>query len=452
MARYAGSKLLLLATAAMGLGLANSQQASNFDVPTEVAESHSCDAICQQIITQMNVLDLGTFGTNFDFDFYATAANFSESKPGDLLKLLPLSNSSTISNAPEGVTVYKFQYTSAALDGTPVPVTGLIALPPAANDSRSNLVAFAHGTTGLYRGCAPSTYTQLFNDDGWPRAVAAGYAVVVSDFAGLGNNYTEHLYLSKAQANDVYYSVLAAQKAFPQRLSHEWVSLGHSQGGGVTWQLSEHKLVQDASSGYLGGAAVAPPTKLSDQFQSALRNLQSNSSTTDQIQTFLTTIPPTTLGLQRYFPGDYDAPLLTEKVKQRIELAGIGQLCLYALGGLMLDLTPNDVFLSLSNTDDAQMQKFQALNSPAQGDPAGKPLLVIHGSADILVSPESSKASFDASCGYGNILHRTVYEGRDHGSVLRDSSTEWIQFIADRFAGKDFGSLCTESVVGATEL
>ncbi|KAE9582539.1 hypothetical protein CGMCC3_g1460 [Colletotrichum fructicola] len=102
-------------------------QASNYYVSAEVAQQYSCGDACQQAIAEGNAEDLKIYGTRFDYDFYKTAANFSGSKPGDVLKfeLNPPSNLST----PAGVAAYKIQYTSTDINGSYVPVTGFIALP-----------------------------------------------------------------------------------------------------------------------------------------------------------------------------------------------------------------------------------------------------------------------------------------------------------------------------------
>lgn len=61
-----------------------------------------------------------------DLEFYATAYNFSTSIPRDLLKFPPIN--STILDIPKVIAAYRIQYTSQALNGANVPVTGFIPL------------------------------------------------------------------------------------------------------------------------------------------------------------------------------------------------------------------------------------------------------------------------------------------------------------------------------------
>lgn len=66
-----------------------------------------------------------------------------------------------------------------------------------------------------------------------------------------------------SQANDVFYSVQAAQAAFPD-LSKEFVVIGHSQGGGAAWEVAQRQ-VNEPVNGYLGAIAVSPITSVLKQ-------------------------------------------------------------------------------------------------------------------------------------------------------------------------------------------
>lgn len=63
-----------------------------------------------------------------------------------------------------------------------------------------------------------------------------------------------------AGANDVFYAVEAAQKAWSE-LSKEFVVMGHSQGGGVAW-ASAVRQAQIPVEGYLGSITGSPTTDL----------------------------------------------------------------------------------------------------------------------------------------------------------------------------------------------
>lgn len=424
--------LFLASTAQAQTGLG---QASNFDITKEVALSYGCNETCQKILAVTNAVDLETLGTAFDFDFYATAANFSTSTPGDLLKLMPM-NSSHL-DVPAGMTTFRFQYTSRDLDGSPVPSTGFIAFPFAkpAHHRKIPLIAYAHGTIGVFRGCAPSSSPSLFNYDSWAPLIYRGYALVGTDYAGLGNNFTSHKYTSfTAHANDLYYSVQAARKAFPGVFTKEWMSVGHSQGGTAVWKLSEHPLVQKASSGYLGTVSVAPAVKLYDTVKVAFDSIFPR----PDFHQFVITAEMGMLayGVRQVFPN-YTAPWIGEAMNRRISLATLAQSCTSAFMGMTFDLTREELVASDANpAADETLKQFQEINAPAQGDAASRPLLLIQGWSDTAVLPEDTAEAYHKAVAAGNEVHLLRYPGLDHSAALTASAPAWLEFLDNQFARK----------------
>ncbi|KAL4788735.1 Alpha/Beta hydrolase protein [Aspergillus venezuelensis] len=445
--------LLALATTALlaaAVSANKASQASNFDISPSVAERYGCNSVCQADLKEHNTADLAIFDTPFDFDFYATASNFSFSSPGDLLKLKALNG--TALNIPAGVSVYKIQYTSQDVGGTIVPATAFLAVPFARRNNPYRLVAYAHGTTGVFRGCAPSSSSYLFDYDSWSPLLLAGYAVVATDYAGLGNNMTAHKYISSAaNANDVYWSVTAAQNAFPSAFTPEWVSIGHSQGGGAVYKLSEHKLVQGRRSAYLGGVSIAPITKIYDSLLQALTTLGDGASGGYESYKVFGVLPSLVLGVQALFPN-YTAPFLAEPMRQRLELAKIGQYCDVAISGLVADLSINELIGNITATDVAVLQRFQELNAPAQGDSASKPLLLIQGEEDTIVFESMVESAYRDSCDAGNVVHLSLYPGLDHSATVGASAPEWLAFIEGLFEGTATLTKCVNKTVNAFDL
>ncbi|TGO70712.1 hypothetical protein BELL_0679g00030 [Botrytis elliptica] len=410
-------------------------QATNFNISTAELQSYGCNATCQEILSASNAADLETVGTEFDFDFYSTANNFSSSAPGDLLKLQPV-NSSTL-DIPDGIATFRFQYTSIDLDGTIVPSTGFIAFPFAspADGSQIPLIAFAHGTIGVHRGCAPSSSPSLFDYSSWVPLMYNGYAVVATDYAGLGNNYTLHKYTAfTAHANDIFYSVEAARKAFPGVFTKDWASVGHSQGGGAVWKLSEHPLVQKHTSGYLGTVAISPATKILDM---AVETFESIVPRPDFHQFVVTAeLGQMVYGIKAVFP-DYTSPWVANEMKKRIEMANLMELCTLSFMGLSLDL-PRDQYAVKNETPatDELFKKFQDMNAPAQGDPASRPILIIQGLNDTSVLPQIVFKSFQATVKAGNVAYLKRYPGLDHSPTIAASTPLWLEYLAELFAHK----------------
>ncbi|KUL82309.1 hypothetical protein ZTR_09724 [Talaromyces verruculosus] len=397
-------------------------------------EEYGCGSKCQEILSITNKADLVTTGMAFDFDFYDTAANFSSSAPGDLLKIAPVDPATL--DVPAGISVWKMQYTSQEIDGSLVPVSGFIALPFNVPEGSKKIpvVAFAHGTIGVYRGCAPSSSPSLFDYLTWSPIIERGYAVVATDYAGLGNNFTTHKYSSlAAQANDVVYSIKAAGMAFGSILTHEWVSVGHSQGGGAVWKLSEHPMVQAHHSGYLGGVAISPSSKIYDMVLHSYNTILQQPDFHHWVIT--AELPSLGVAIKNAFP---QSPLafLGEGIKRRLDLAETTQSCTTAMLGLTLDLTLNELLNGSALLNDPFLQEWQRINAPASGASATRPLMIVHGLNDTSVLPESTIHNANLSCGFGNEIHLRLYPGLDHSATPISSAPEWLRWIDDRFVGK----------------
>lgn len=153
-----------------------------------------------------------------------------------------------------------------------MPVSAFILWPYAARPHHGGIpvVAWAHGTSGTAPECAPSNIQNLwYHFQGLDEIPLHGYAVIATDYAGLGvaedasGRTIVHEYITgPAQANDLFYSVPAARQAFPA-LSKDFVTMGHSEGGGAAWAFAE-KVAEEPMAGYLGTVALSPFTRFLD--------------------------------------------------------------------------------------------------------------------------------------------------------------------------------------------
>ncbi|KAJ4148379.1 hypothetical protein LMH87_002852 [Akanthomyces muscarius] len=438
-----------LITSLLLLAKAFAEQGSNYNVSREFALANGCGDACQKNMAAANQQDLETFGQDFDFDFYKTAANFSTSKAGDVLKLQPLDPKPL--NIRSGTSIYRLQYSSKDLNGSLVPATAFLALPfaprPAAKDCSKNsnstvypLVAYAHGTSGIYRGCAPSNGPSLYDYDSWQLLIERGYAVVATDYAGLGSNHTLHKYGSYvAQANDVYFSVVAARRAFggSALFSEDWMSVGHSQGGATVWKLSESDLVA-RDTHYLGTVALAPAARLWTMFR---LNLETAGA-------FLGYAPYHAKALQRVLP-DYNLSVLAEPLRKRvIGVADTAQLCFSGLMSMSADL-PSDQIVSSAGIqqDNAKFQAWEDEMSPGKaGRCSSGPVLVVQGLKDTAVLPQATREVYDDACKLGSEVHLREYPLMEHSPVIPAAAPQWLAWVDERFAHKATPGGCSARV------
>lgn len=111
------------------------------------------------------------------------------------------------------------------------------------------VISWAHGTSGLHDSCAPSRTGPALPERDWKYLATwmrQGYAIVASDYAGLGTPGL-HAYLDgRTTAYNVVDMVLAARnfagRHLPahRRLSRKWVTIGQSQGAGASIYTARH--------------------------------------------------------------------------------------------------------------------------------------------------------------------------------------------------------------------
>jgi pimeloyl-ACP methyl ester carboxylesterase len=188
---------------------------------------------------------------------YETPA-LASTKPGELLRKEAVTDYAL----PGGATAVRILYHSLNADGEGVATSGVVLI-PAGTAPRGGwpVIAWAHGTSGVARQCAPSLLKDMFyGDEGLMPMVRAGFAVVATDYHGLGT-VGPHEYINKiAQSRDVIYSIPGARAAVPS-LGRRWVVIGHSYGGLAAWSVAEMQATLH-DPGYLGAISVAGATNL----------------------------------------------------------------------------------------------------------------------------------------------------------------------------------------------
>jgi dienelactone hydrolase len=167
-------------------------------------------------------------------------------------------------------------YRSKDHHGKATAVSGSLSLPKGkAPKGGWPIITYAHGTTGSADTCAP---TRGFDNSdltsyAFPllkRWLKAGYAVVRTDYDGLGTPGVHQYLIGQSEGRSVLDAVRAARAFAPHRLSKRYVIAGHSQGG--------HAALFAAAAGpkYVpelrlrGTVAFAPASHLKAQFQTIL--------------------------------------------------------------------------------------------------------------------------------------------------------------------------------------
>ncbi|KAK5120719.1 hypothetical protein LTR85_006077 [Meristemomyces frigidus] len=384
----------------------------------------STDLACIENRTRVDqaLIELPNFVTYpiQDDPFYTTPANISGATPGQILKVERQCNVSAY-DIPPGQALSRIMYASVDNFGNIVPATAAILWPftPKSFNGSSDypLIAWAHGTTGIDRQCAVSNIRNLQYDFRSVFTLAnMGYAVVLADYVGLGSDNFFNYLAYKLHANDVVYSVVAAQSAFLQ-LSKEWVSFGHSEGGGVAWAVGERQAT-DPIPGFLGTIAAAPPPFQLD-----------NTSPVDS-SVFTAFLSFTISHLYGLNLSAIFKPVPLQALQLVQSIGG----CNDAGYAAFATFNASEIY---SNTSWPMSQPaIDFVNDYAvSGRPLGGPMLILQGSADTVVGTEGSAAGFNATCavsGNTSVEYVSVVD-MDHNPSLYASQRLWLAWIEDRF-------------------
>lgn len=334
--------------------------------------------------------------------------------------------------APSGATAFRLLYATTDADGTPRPASAVLYVPAATRAPELPLVVWAHGTTGISRGCAPSLLgVEAGGLTMLPGLLAEGYAVLAPDLPGLGASGPSGYLIGAAAGRAVLDGVRAAGRVPGVRLGAS-VLWGYEQGGhAVLW-------ASQIASGYApdvrlaGVVAVAPATDLTGLFSTAISAGSAGTLGTDLLLTYPARYPDVLL-------SDYTgaSPRLLGEIAARCE----GERSL--VGDAWAQATGFDQAWTMPAA--SPLAARLAENTPS--GPFGHPVLVVQGAADAEVPAVVQDDWVQARCSAGAQLEYRKLPGVDHAGVVSAGSvaiTGVLAWIDDRFAGRPSGGDCGE--------
>ncbi|WP_026918480.1 lipase family protein [Gordonia shandongensis] len=183
-------------------------------------------------------------------------------KPGTLIRSTDLDPSVSLADAGRA---YRILYATTDVHEKPAVSTGAVFLPKRpAPAGGYKVIAWAHGTVGLADGCTPSAQPRSDRDKKYlGHWLRQGYAVVATDYAGLGTPGLMSYLSGKAEAHSIVDSVKAAARTgLP--LSKKWAIVGQSQGAGAALAGARRATEYSRGSGldYRGVVATGTPANI----------------------------------------------------------------------------------------------------------------------------------------------------------------------------------------------
>jgi len=350
--------------------------------------------------------------------FYETPDPLPSGKPGELIR----SEQAYDYHLSYEASTYRILYHSRSTQGKDVAVSGVVLVPDGEPPAGGwPVIAWAHEFVGAARQCAPSLSKNLSEGPLVSMYASLGYAVVASDYAGLGTNFPHAVFDVRSNALDLIYSIPAARAALPQ-LGKNWVAAGYSQGAIVALGVAEAG--EEASdSNYLGAVGIAGVAEPEELFERLAQGAEKSKLV------FLAQ------GIKAVFPEFKIEEILAEK-----SIPLYQQFTHDCEGGLGSEVTPKEM-LNPGWESNSYVKKFWERNAIGR-KPARAPTLVISGEADTIVPSTLSERAVGLLCGQKDRVLFVKYPGLNASGVLGDSVSEQISWIKARFSGVPAPSNC----------
>jgi hypothetical protein len=351
--------------------------------------------------------------------FYETPTPLPPGKPGELIRSEPFYQY----QLPPEISTVRILYHSRSGRGEDVAVSGLVLFPNKVPPAGGwPIIAWAHAYSGSGRECAPSLMKNVFDGPFLSMYVALGYAVVASDYAGLGTSVPSAPLDIRSTAADVAASVVAAYAAVPP-LGRQWLAMGTLQGALTAAAVGE--LENDSRDpNYLGAMAisgVADPTDIYSRLAAG------------RAEELL-------LGLTHSIEGVYPqlslSHVLTPQGVAVYQSRGPG--CPGTGRSLKISADP---LVEPGWVSDPVVREFLERNTLGS-KPAFGPVLVIASDDDTLTPVAMTAKSVSRMCRQKDRIQFNRYSGLDAGGELGATIRDQMTWIEERLAGRAAPTNC----------
>lgn len=352
-------------------------------------------------------------------------------KPGVMLRTEPLP---AVLGLPQAAFEERVLYTSTdGVRGAGQTVVSGALFEPKGAPPRGGwpVVAWAHGTVGVADICAPSWAERSYRDiaylDAW---LARGFAVVATDYAGLGTP-GGHPYLNaRSEAYGVLDSVRAALAADP-RLANTVIVVGQSQGAGAAFATAAFAPAYAPDVHVRGTVATGVP-----YFGP---NAPAAKSDPTRVDPGIAYVFYATLAAQQVNPSLDPATVFTPAALPLFEVSRSA--CIYML--------EQDVTLQKLTDATAYLPGLRAVLGSLAGGlvyptlALKAPIFIGTGTADTDVDPAVQRKLVKDACAAGTIVEAHEYLGLDHSETVNASLRDSLPFVAKVLAGTPIVPVCS---------
>jgi hypothetical protein len=348
--------------------------------------------------------------------------------PGGLISSVPLDPALSLTGA---ASAYRILYSTIDQHDAPAVSTAAVFMPRGvAPDGGWPVLAWAHGTVGLGDDCTPSAQPRSERDDEYlSHWLDQGYAVVATDYTGLGTPGLMSYLNGVPTARSVVDSVAAAQY-MDLSLSPRWAVVGQSQGGAAA--VDTARWATEFSRGtdldYRGVVATGTPANIDRTVRLAGPDFvvpdvgSIVNAYTAYILASLREARPD-LGIDSVLsPAGLDAAARAETV------------CVQPLADELAHLTPAAFFTAPLDSIPgmgAALEEYMGTKTSGYD----RPLFLGVGLLDRDVPPSSTLSFYDELVANGQDVELRVYPDEDHSGTVIASMADSTPFLKRVFAG-----------------
>lgn len=318
---------------------------------------------------------------------------------------------------PPGSKGWRILYSTTRPDGRIVASSGVVVAPLAAPEPLP-VIGYAHGTTGVADGCAPSSRSNPFSYvPGYPHLLRRGWAYVATDYAGLGTPEPHYYLVGEDAGRATLDAVRAAREIEGLELAGDVTLWGHSQGGHAALWAGQLAPDYAPELNIVGVAAGAPASDLPALVEATEFHVLGRILTAYLAAGYTRAYPE--LQVENYMTAQAEG-LVADMQRRCLGILGT------AISAVQSYLLPGSMF-ARPPTSGAMGERL-AQNTPR--GPIRAPVLVGQGGQDELV-PQPMQANYVAArCADGQRLEYRVYPQDDHLSLVATDSA----FVADLLA------------------
>lgn len=393
-------------------------------------------ALLPQLVLALLLATAGARAGGVEDAFYAAPNPLPASSPGWVLRHRPLTGTMALPGAARN-TLLLYRSTDPA--GRPIAVSGSVSVPPGTPPAGGwPVITWTHGTTGIAPVCAPS-----LDRPGGPehdyigriavlldRFVRAGFAIVATDYQGLGAGDFHPFLQGVPNARNALDMIRAAREREPS-LGTRFGVLGNSQGGHAALFTAAEAPRHAPELQLVGSIAMAPGSQIAARLATVMASPRAELA-----------LPYVLYVLQSYattFPQVELARILTPEAMARLPELRV-QCMTHALTATSwATAIARDQFRR-----DAALGPFLAI--AALNEPGAltirSPVMVMQGGADVTVRPQDTDATVRRLCTGAPAQEYRAFPGVDHDGVMASGAEGALGWMRARFAGEPQAGNC----------